>query len=197
MAKIVRKKQILFASAAPSDQISGFGSLAFSDPTYTTDPTVIQSFAFSTGWFEAVAGLNNPCIEDENALAYLWAYQLSYVFQAGIPEWEIGTTYYTGSLCQVSGIVYVSLVDSNINHNPASDTTNWFTPTQNGTVTPNTIPNSMTLPTGKVLSWPTPTIGSGITITVPSGARLSSEGPIVVSGTGSLIVTGTGVARSF
>lgn len=115
----------IFGSSAGADEIAEFGSLAESLPTFTTDPALIQSLsAYLGGWFSAVLGTNSPAIEDMNALCYLYAYQLAYIMQAGTPEWEVGTTYYTGSFAQSAGVIYMSRTDTNIG-NLVSDTTNW------------------------------------------------------------------------
>lgn len=201
MARLARYTQSLFGSTAGSNQMSEFGSLAASIPARysgsTITPAIIQTLGnYLEGWFGAVLGLNSPAIEDMNSLCYLFAFQLTYLMQLGVPEWDAGTTYYTGSLVQSAGISYVSIIDTNLNH-AVTDTTKWFTPVQNGSLTPVTVPSTMTLPANEVLSWPMASIGSGITVTVPNGARLSSEGKIIVSGTGILISTGTGIIRAF
>lgn len=198
MAKIVRKTQKIFGSSAGVNQIAQFGSLAAASPTFSTDPAVIQALSqYVSGWFAAIIGNSNPAIEDMNALFYLFAYQLAYLMQEGVPEWDSATTYYTGSLASDgSGTLYVSLVDNNTNH-ALGDSTKWFAPSQNGLLTRNAITNTMTLPSGQVMSWPTAVVQTGVTVTVPSGARLSCEGSVTVVGTGALVATGSGVIRVF
>lgn len=189
MSKIARNTQQIFGSTAGFQQIAQFGSLAAGTPTFTTSIPTIQALSnYLTGWFSAVVGQNSPAIEDMNSLFYLITTQLAYAFQAGVAEWDSGTTYYTGSLIQSGGILYVSLTDSNLNH-AVTDTTNWATPTQNGTVTPLTIASNVTVPASSTQSWPSPTIAVGVTVTVPSTSRWVSENAIVVSGT--LAVSGT------
>jgi hypothetical protein len=125
MAKILRKTAKIFGINAGANQIAEFGSLAAGSPTFTTDPAIIQSLGnYLTGWFGAVIGANSPAIEDMNALCYLFAYQLAYLFQAGVPEWDSGTTYYTGSLVTSGGQIYVSLTDNNLN-NALTSAANW------------------------------------------------------------------------
>lgn len=126
MAKIPRALMKIFGSNAGPTQIAKFGSLAAGSPAFTADPVVIQSLAnYLSGWFSGVIGANSPAIEDMNALCYLFAYQLSYGFQAGVPEYDATTTYYIGSFVNVAGVVYVSLTDTNIGNTPASSTANW------------------------------------------------------------------------
>lgn len=125
MSKLSRKNQLLFGSLAGAGQIGKFGSLAAGSPDTTTDPELVQSLSnYLTGWFGAVVGSNSPAIEDMNALCFLYAYQLCYLFQSGIPEWNSQTTYYIGSLVNSNGVIYTSIVDDNLN-NALSDTTKW------------------------------------------------------------------------
>lgn len=120
MAKLTKVAQRLFGSTAGSTQIGQFGSLAAGSPTYTSDPTVIQSLSnYLQGWFGAVIGGNSPAIEDLNAICYLYSYQLGYLMQEGIPEWDTNTVYYTNSFAQQGGLLYQSVTDSNSGNTPA------------------------------------------------------------------------------
>lgn len=126
MAKITRQTQKIFGSTAGTNQISQYGSLKAGTPTFTTSISTIQALVnYTDGWFDAVIGGNSPAIEDMNALHYLYAYQLAYIMQAGIPEWDSGTTYYIGSLANDgTGLIYKSLQDNNLN-NAISNTAFW------------------------------------------------------------------------
>lgn len=129
MPQIVRKNQKIFGSTAGPTDIGQFGSLAAASPAYSTDPDVIQALSnYLDGWLSAVVGDNSPAIEDMNALCYLFAYQLSYLLQSGVPEWNASTTYYIGNLVRnSSGVIYRSLTDDNLN-NALTDNTNWSLP---------------------------------------------------------------------
>ena len=122
MAKLTRYTQQIFGSNASTGQIAQFGSLAGGTPlTYsgsTATPTLIQAAgAFINGWFSAVVGSYSPAIEDMNALFWLLSYQIAYMMQEGIPEWDAGTTYYVGSLVNDgSGNIYKSLTNNNLNN---------------------------------------------------------------------------------
>lgn len=125
MSKLLRVNQKIFASTAGANEIGQFGSLAAGSPATTTDPAVVQSLSnFLDGWFSAILGGNSPAIEDMNALCFLFARQLAYNFQSGIPEWEVGTTYFKGSIVNVSGDLYTSLTDNNTG-NVTTNATNW------------------------------------------------------------------------
>src|SRR4051812_8534974 len=116
MAKITRKTQKIFGQDAGANEIAQVGSLAASAPTFTTDPETIQALAnYLNGWFDVAIGSSSPAIEDMNALCYLYAYQLAYLMQAGIAEWDDGTTYYIGSFVgDGAGGLYISLTNTNL-----------------------------------------------------------------------------------
>lgn len=133
MAKITRATAFLFGSSASSNQMAEFGSLFNTYPTVPTrysgatiTPALVQMLSnFETGWYGAAIGGNSPAIEDLNALCYLFSYQLAYLLQTGVPEWDSATTYYSGSITQDgSGNMYFSLTNSNLN-NALTSTTNW------------------------------------------------------------------------
>ena len=121
MAKISRPAQNVepFAIDSTSTNRTVFGDVTQSDAmddNLNTD--------FKTGW-EIVASGDNPSIQDFNAMGYTLGLLISYLFQMGIPEWDDEQEYHTGSRCQYSGVVYRSLTDTNVNHNPSTDGTNW------------------------------------------------------------------------
>lgn len=126
MAQLSRFFQKIFGSNAQSQEIGRFGSLAANNVQYATTPAQVQELdRYLRGWFGAVVGNNSPAIQDVNALFFMITYQLAYIMQRGIPEWDDETTYYEGSICTASsGAVYRSLTDNNTN-NTVSDDTNW------------------------------------------------------------------------
>jgi hypothetical protein len=127
MAKIPRITQKPFGSAAPAaGQFITFGSLAAGTPVYSKDLTAIQSLAaWTLGWSAATVGNKSPSLEDMNALFLTAFQQIGCLLQSGIPEWDAGTDYYIGGKCRIADEVYTSLIDSNLNNNPATDTNNW------------------------------------------------------------------------
>jgi hypothetical protein len=132
MSKIVRKNALVFGSSAGLDQIEQFGSLAGGTPNYTTDVETIQALsAWLEGWFGGVVGANLPAIEDLNGILYVLAYQIAYLLQTGIPEWNTSAIYYIGSLVNDgNGTVYVSIADANTG-NALTDATKWSVPPEN------------------------------------------------------------------
>jgi hypothetical protein len=120
MSKLTRYTQQVFGSAAGSNQMSEFGSLAAGTPAEysgaTITPTIVQALSnYIDGWFAAVQGQNSPTIQDMNSLFYEVTYQLAYILQEGVGEWDSGTTYFTGSIVNASGILFKSLQDNNLN----------------------------------------------------------------------------------
>lgn len=193
MAKITRKAAKIFGASAGANEIAEFGSLAAGSPVFTTDPDVIQTLSnYLEGWVAAVIGSNSPAIEDMNALCYLFAYQIAYTMQAGVPEYNSGTTYYIGSLVNSGGILFVSRTDTNLG-NPVTDSTKWTSPTFKGLVTPTTLDQDLVVPAASTMTWPNLTIASSKTLTVPSTAYLLAINPIIASGT--LVVSGSGIVR--
>lgn len=193
MSKIARKTAVIFGASSGLDQIAEFGSLALGVPTFTTDPAVIQSGAESTwidGWFNAVIGSNSPAIEDMNAFCYVVAYQIAYNMQAGVPEYDTGTTYYIGSIVQSAGFLFVSLTNTNLG-NALTSTANWAFLSQNGLITPNSVPQTAVVTTGNTMSWPNMTVPSGKTLTINSGAYFRGFGTNIVAGT--FVIAGTSV----
>lgn len=132
--KLSRFTQLIFGSGAGNSQIAEFGSLAAAAPqTYsgtTITPAIVQTLSnYLQGWFGAVLGANSPAIEDMNAICYLYAYQLSYLMQQGVPEWDTATNYWIGSIAQDGlGNLFVSLTGSGTSPNVGNALTssaNW------------------------------------------------------------------------
>lgn len=120
MPRLSRIYQKIFGSSAGATEIGQFGSLAAGSPTTTTNPTTMQALgAFDGGWFDAVLGGNSPAIEDMNAVHYLAFYQLAYMMENGIPQYDSTTEYYQGSVVQYNNQYYKCLVDNTIGVTPA------------------------------------------------------------------------------
>lgn len=137
MAKLGRYTQKVFATNAGANQLAEIGSYATASPVAysgaTVNPDLVQALSnFTTGWNAIVAGGNSPAIEDMNALCYLFAFQIAYLMQEGVAEWDPGTTYYIGSIAQDgNGNLYVSKIDDNLN-NALSNQGAWLAKTSTG-----------------------------------------------------------------
>lgn len=125
MAKLARKTQKIFAK---DGSLGRFGSAALGSPTVSSagDLSDMQSLsAYTNGWADGVInGDKRPPLEEFNTLHYINNYQTSYLFQEGIAEYDAGTTYYIDSFVKSSGVVYKSLIDSNIGVS-LSNTASW------------------------------------------------------------------------
>ena len=129
MAILTRKTQPVFASAAAD--IGQFGSGQLGTKVITTDPAVVMACssgaAWAGGWLDAVLGANKfPPLEEMNGISFVCTYQLAYLFQEGIPEYDAGTTYSQFGICKKAATfqVYGSLVTNNIG-NALTDPASW------------------------------------------------------------------------
>lgn len=117
MAKIARKTLKIFGGSGANTYFAQFGSQAIGNPVKTKDLDSIQQLtAWVNGFQDALTGSKAPYLEDANALFYVHSYELAYLFENGIPEWDAGTNYFTGSVVRKIGTFeqYGSLVDNNL-----------------------------------------------------------------------------------
>lgn len=126
MARITRKTQKIFALDATNN--GQFGSAQTGAKVLDDDPDIIQALdAWVEGWLSAVIGAQKlPPLEEMQGIQYVITRQLSYILQEGIPEFDVGTTYYTNSIVKKSGTyqLYGSIVDNNTG-NALTDPTKW------------------------------------------------------------------------
>jgi hypothetical protein len=124
MAQLPRVKQNIFGSTGGTGEFGAFGSDSLGAAVTTKDLATIQSLPpYAQGLFAATNNANEPPrIQDINGLYLLFSSQLAYYFQNGMPEWEAGTSYYAVvSYCQRNGVLYRSVTNDNVNHDPATD----------------------------------------------------------------------------
>lgn len=158
MAKILRKPHIIFGNAGTTGNFVQFGSTIGLGANATKDiPTIEGLSAWTTGWQDAVYSTNKaPFLEEMNAIMYAHSYQMGYLFQAGIPEWDSATIYFTNSVVQANGGQwFASLQDSNIGNAPPAGASNAFWKWVNA---PIAVPQSV--PVGTLIDHaggPTPT----------------------------------------
>jgi hypothetical protein len=137
-----------------------------------------------------------PFLEDANAVDYVHGQALGYIYEMGIPEWDSGTTYWTNSYVQVSGLVYRSLIDSNLNNPPASSPSDWALSSSGNTwwggnlggestssqlnLTIAGFPPNAQIPTGTVVTC---FVGVAFGSTITGGCTVAINGgtPIVIS----------------
>lgn len=135
MARLTREYQKVFAINNDASVKFGngqFGSGKLGTKLITNNITTLQALsAFENGWKDAVlinsAGQPSlPPLEEDQALHYIETYQIAYLLQEGIPEYNADTTYYKNSIVKEAGTynLYGSLVDNNVG-NALTDIDNW------------------------------------------------------------------------
>lgn len=199
MAKILRATQKQFGSTALNGRIAEFGSLANGSPNAysggTITPAIIQTLAnYLQGWDGAVIGNNSPALQDMNALQYLFSYQLGYLLQEGIAEWDSATTYFIGSIVSSGGVSYYSLQDNNIG-NALTNGAYWAQPIQNGLVTEDVMPMSAVVLTGNTMTYPNVVIPNNTNLTVETGAAFIGFDNFSLQGNAVLSLQGTATFR--
>lgn len=126
MSKITRVTQSIFAGAG--DTCGQFGSALAGTKVITQDIATLQALsAYSIGWPDALISPETlPPFEESQALDYIETYQICYLLQEGIAEYDAGTTYYTNSIVKQSGTynLYGSVIDDNTG-NSLTDITKW------------------------------------------------------------------------
>jgi len=196
MADLTRYTQEVFGSGDANQDFSQFGGFVANVETLysgsTITPALVQALAnYTNGWFNAIIGNNAFTIQDRNSLDFLFSYQLAYLLQKGIAEWDSGTTYYTNSIIQYNGIIYQSTTNANTNNAPGVGSTHWAPPQSVGQLYQNQSSGSYAVSSGETLFWPYADIQSGDTITINSGGYFRSVGKVTVLGT--MIISGTSV----
>jgi hypothetical protein len=128
--KLIRKTASIFAGGltAGSHQVEQFGSKVVTGiPLYTVDPYVIQLLsAWADGWKPTLNPLNNSeYLQDRNSVDLVASYQIAYLLQQGIAEWDSATPYFINSIVQYGGLFYKSLIDDNTGFEPDTNPAKW------------------------------------------------------------------------
>lgn len=112
--------------STPTGVIGQFGSNVVGTNLYTANPEEVQSLsAWSQGWSGAIhAATKTPALQDMNGVLFNLSYQIAYMLQAGIPEWNSKTTYHQFQFCSSGGKIYISKQNTNIAH--AVTETSWW-----------------------------------------------------------------------
>lgn len=130
MSKLERKNHKVFGINATETKVGQFGSANATTKITTKDVEKIQALdAWEQGWEAGAVGNNRyPTQQERTGVDYEHSYQIGYMLQEGIPEWNKDTTYNKGSIVKAyNGTTlqnYVSLVDDNLN-NAVTDITKW------------------------------------------------------------------------
>lgn len=203
MSKLTRFTAFLFGQNAGLNQIEEFGSFANGTPVFTTSPSTAQSLSnWLVGWFGGVVGNDNPVMEDMNAVCFVFSYLLCYLLQEGIPEYDSGTTYYTGSMVNSGGYIYVCLQDGT-SAIPVTDADFWkgfqggFTPVTTNTNITTSMEIVLSNSTAGSLTHTLPPISAG-----PAGKRFiikdigTGGNTTTVKGSGSDLIDGNNTYSS-
>lgn len=125
---LTRQTQKVFGSNADANQIAAFGTMKTGTPVYSTNLSTLQTQEYTEGWAEAILNDKAPFLEEMNAVQYGLSYQIAYLLQEGIPEYDANTEYSNTSIVKsITGtqlILYVSLQNGNIGHS-LTDTDWW------------------------------------------------------------------------
>lgn len=125
MAKLARVTQKIFAGNAQPTDTAVFGTMKTQAPQYTGDIAQLMSNpAFLQGWGSAVEENFAPFMEEMTGVQKVFSQQIAYLLQDGIPEYDLGTTYYIGSVVRSGNSWYESIVDNNTG-SAVTDTSKW------------------------------------------------------------------------
>jgi len=121
MAKIVRYNGNLvpFASSSLGTERTIFGQV-----TQANDITSQFTPQFLRGW-GIVGPSDQPTLQDFNAVSYTHGQILAYLHQVGVAEYNALQEYHIGSFCNLSGVLYSSLINNNLGNSPASSPAAW------------------------------------------------------------------------
>ena len=193
MSGLSRFTQKLFGKNSPN--IAIFGSQASGTGQIASDVGNAQSLdAYTNGWAAAsIGGQYRPTLEDFDALHYIDSYQINYILQQGIPEYDAGTTYCltpSPSIVKAPGTaqLYVSLIDNNIG-NALTDTGAWSVSLNLGGSSAGTL-------TGDMTDAPQLTYSSSTVVNVSTGRCSDSTRSTMINNTSiqeiNLLTSGAG-----
>ncbi len=158
MTDFVRIPGKIFAeNASPvgnDPQIGKFGNAKQGIYTGEADVREIQnSEAWSQGWTEAVvSAMNYPPLPEMNGVLKVLSYQICYLLQKGIPQWNADTIYYTNDYVNYNGKLYYSSIDNNTFEPETPGAGNsWLSGTSDVAIATNTS-NGISRPDGKTLA---------------------------------------------
>lgn len=121
MAKITRFNGNLVAPASAS---LGTERTLFGDVTQSDDLTDQFTADLLRGW-GIVGPSDQPTLQDFNAMGFTLGQIHAYLHQMGVAEYNAAQEYHIGSIANVAGVLYVSLINTNIGNAPASSPAQW------------------------------------------------------------------------
>lgn len=191
MAKIIRKRQDIFAGGVPaSNVVAQFGSFQNATPNYSHDLDVIQALpAWENGFADAVVNNYAPAMQDINALFYVVTSQLAYLMQNGIAVYNSTTEYSIGSLVtdDVGGL-YMSLTNTNTG-NALTSAANWLNYYSKRVTLITTSLNYTVLNSDWYIRWSDAATSENHFIDLPTPSAANSGREIIVKYTGGTVIS--------
>lgn len=126
MSKLERKNHKVFGINATETKVGQFGSANATTKITTKDVEKIQALdAWEQGWEAGAVGNNRyPTQQERTGVDYEHSYQIGYMLQEGIPEWNKDTTYNKGSIIKLVNDTKIVLYNSLQNNNKNNALTN-------------------------------------------------------------------------
>lgn len=121
MAKIDRFNGNL---EAPASAALGTERTIFGTGSQSDDLTEQFNAFLLRGW-GIVGPSDQPTLQDFNAMGFTLGQIHAYLHQMGVAEYNATQEYHLGSIANVAGVLYVSLVDDNVGNAPASSPAQW------------------------------------------------------------------------
>ncbi|MCV0420119.1 MAG: hypothetical protein K5804_17900 [Microbacterium sp.] len=199
MAKITRYNGNL---EAPASAALGTERTIFGTGSQSDDLTDQFNALLLRGW-GIVGPSDQPTLQDFNAMGFTLGQIHAYLHQMGVPEYNATQEYHIGSIANVSGVLYVSLIDTNVGNTPASSPLQWSPQSEHGAVVFNSAGvTAWTVPLAMQLGYIKPKVrviggGAGGTTSVAGaggggsggGAGGLSESVLDLTGVPSVTVT--------
>lgn len=121
MAKITRYNGNL---EAPASAALGTERTIFGTGSQSDDLTDQFNSFLLRGW-GIVGPSDQPTLQEFNAMGFTLGQLHAYLHQMGVAEYNATQEYHIGSIANVAGVLYVSLVDTNVGNAPASSPAQW------------------------------------------------------------------------
>lgn len=191
MAKITRFNGNL---VAPASAALGTERTLFGDVTQSDDLTDQFTADLLRGW-GIVGPSDQPTLQDFNAMGFTLGQIHAYLHQMGVAEYNATQEYHLGSIANDAGVLYVSLVDTNVGNDPALSPLQWSPQSEHGMVVFDTAgvtvwPVPLAMQLGIIKPKVTVTGGGGTVGTISSSAQSTTFG-IYMTGQGGASVAGT------
>lgn len=192
MAKITRFNGNLVAPASAS---LGTERTLFGDVTQSDDLTDQFTADLLRGW-GIVGPSDQPTLQDFNAMGFTLGQIHAYLHQMGVAEYNAAQEYHTGSISNIAGVMYVSLVDNNIGNDPALSPVQWRTAdfldtTRIDVASAATVDLTVSAPNTRHINITGTTTIAGFTVTAGNTYFVRFSGPLTLTNSASL-VTQTG-----